>query len=104
MDTQVPYKGRCRGHDCLWEVSTQQWYWVDTGEPLDTNVAIPRRSCWYCEKEPTIEGYDACLGEIPGASEACCGHGRDVGYITWPGVYLSGKRGTWLASIRITED
>lgn len=33
------------------------------------------RPCPKCDRPPTPEGYDACLGLIPGATSACCGHG-----------------------------
>jgi hypothetical protein len=29
---------------------------------------------------PTSEGYDACLGFIPGVESACCGHGVEEPY------------------------
>jgi len=31
----------------------------------------------------TEEGYDACIGEIKGATHACCGHGVEKGYVKW---------------------
>lgn len=33
------------------------------------------RACGHCGKSNTPEGHDACLGTIPGAINACCGHG-----------------------------
>jgi len=35
--------------------------------------------CSHCNKEPTKEGYDGCIGELPvkEVMNACCGHGRD---------------------------
>lgn len=35
----------------------------------------PDRPCPRCGRLPTPEGYDACLGHIPGCVSACCGHG-----------------------------
>ena len=35
------------------------------------------RQCGHCGKENTTEGYDACLGTLPGVMNACCGHGID---------------------------
>ena len=29
------------------------------------------------------DGHDACLGEIPGAAAACCGHGVTEDYILY---------------------
>ncbi len=31
--------------------------------------------CDHCGLPDTPEGHDACLGTIPGAMNACCGHG-----------------------------
>jgi len=46
------------------------------------------RECRRCGRKPTPEGYDACLGHIPGAKHACCGHGVKEGYI----IYEDGTR------------
>ena len=53
------------------------WVYVDTGEP----VGDMTRPCARCGRAPTPEGYDACLGHIPGAVAACCGHGVDEPYV-----------------------
>jgi len=36
--------------------------------------------CPKCNKLPTPEGYDACIGYIPDVKYACCGHGVNEGY------------------------
>ena len=54
-----------------------QRYYVDTGECAEGNP----RPCSRCGRMPTPEGYDACLGYIPGAAGACCGHGVEPGYV-----------------------
>jgi len=46
------------------------WRYEDSGEPFDET-----RPCGFCGKPSTPEGYDACIGYIPGAMNACCGHG-----------------------------
>lgn len=34
---------------------------------------------------------DKCLGRLPGVSSACCGHGKDLGYITFEnGIMVQG--------------
>ena len=38
------------------------------------------RPCPKCNKLPTPEGYDACLGYIQEVKHACCGHGKNNGY------------------------
>jgi len=39
------------------------------------------RPCVRCGRLPTTEGYDACLGFIPGAVSACCGHGIEKSFV-----------------------
>ncbi|HEY5471747.1 MAG TPA: hypothetical protein VIK32_01005 [Candidatus Limnocylindrales bacterium] len=46
------------------------WRYED-GVPVDDD---PNRPCPRCGRPPTAEGYDACLGHIPGCVSACCGH------------------------------
>jgi len=62
-----------RGHEIEWHDGA--WVYTDTGESADVD-----RPCARCGKWPTAEGYDACLGEIPGVEYACCGHGVERGY------------------------
>jgi hypothetical protein len=59
----------------------EEWCWADTKEPIDDI-----RPCAKCGRPPTPEGYDACIGYIPGATAACCGHGlrpKSVNYVEW---------------------
>lgn len=50
------------------------------------------RPCTRCEKYPTKEGHDACLGTLPGIKYACCGHGVTKPYVIWKdGVYCEWK-------------
>lgn len=53
-----------------------QWIYVDTGEVFDPNNL---RLCKKCGRVGP-KGHDACLGEIPDAIGACCGHGAQ-GYV-----------------------
>lgn len=57
-----------RGH--LAEYDGEVWRYSDTKDPISII-----RSCKWCGEMPTIEGYDGCLGYIPNALWACCGHG-----------------------------
>jgi hypothetical protein len=41
------------------------------------------RDCAACGLPPTWEGYDACIGHVPGAVDACCGHGTADPYVLW---------------------
>jgi transcriptional regulator with XRE-family HTH domain len=81
LDTLVDKKtitGYMRGHLCYFNQHNQQWYYMDNDLPFDDT-----RPCPKCNKLPTPEGHDACLGHIPGVSSACCGHGREDGAIIW---------------------
>jgi len=60
----------CRGHEIWFDHGDSVWRYVDNGNEIDE-----MRPCAKCGKMPTKEGYDACLGYIPGAVSACCGHG-----------------------------
>jgi len=70
----MPARAYARGHPITYRDGS--WFYEDTGEPFDDS-----RPCIRCGKMPTPEGYDACIGNIPGASSACCGHGVGEGYI-----------------------
>jgi len=48
-----------------------EWVYSDDKIPLKNE----ERPCTRCGRLPTIEGYDACIGYIEGATSACCGHG-----------------------------
>lgn len=65
-----------------------EYYYYDNGEKVDNSKPRP---CIKCGKMSTKEGYDACLGELPGVKFACCGHG-DEGYIEFNnGIKIRGK-------------
>jgi len=66
-------RGHVRGWPC--EYRGDRWVYTDNGQPIDG-----RRACSRCGRRPTEEGYDACLGFIPRAVSACCGHGVEKGY------------------------
>lgn len=57
------------------------WLYADTKQPVTEN---PGRKCGHCKRQNRLDGHDACLGEIPGAMNACCGHGNNRGYVQWP--------------------
>lgn len=57
-----------RGWPIKWDGNA--WVYADTQQVFDDS-----RPCVRCGLLPTVEGYDACLRHIPGASSACCGHG-----------------------------
>ena len=81
--------GYMRGHRIEYSETEQKWYYADTGKFIDLDHERP---CTLCHKLPTPEGYDACLGELPGVLNACCGHGVEDGYIHYE------KRPFWLTN------
>jgi hypothetical protein len=57
-------------------------------DALRRKVARSRRRretvpCGLCGQLQTPEGHDACLGTLPGVKFACCGHGREEGYVVF---------------------
>lgn len=56
---------------------------LTTGEPSET-FPWAQRPCGHCGKVNTVEGYDGCIGTVPRAQKACCGHGQsESAYIQW---------------------
>lgn len=65
-----------RGHLIEYNTIINKWVYSDTKEFIENN----ERPCKKCGKHPTPEGYDACLGFVPGVKSVCCGHGIESGY------------------------
>lgn len=63
-----------RGHPV--EHDGRRWVYSDNKASIDSVI----RPCKKCGRMPTPEGYDACLGYIPGVVAACCGHGVEEAY------------------------
>lgn len=63
----MPARSYQRGHPIEY---ADKWVYSDDGTPISEV-----RSCIRCGLDPTPEGHDACLGDIPGIKSACCGHG-----------------------------
>jgi len=59
-----------RGHRIIWNSDIKRWVYKDSG-----SIADDSRLCPKCNKPPTKEGYDACLGFVEGFKSVCCGHG-----------------------------
>jgi len=80
-------KGLLRGH----KINYDYWMWryADTGEPTAGNP----RPCGNCNADDRTDGHDACIGELKGVMNACCGHGdTSVAYIQFlDGSTLQGK-------------
>lgn len=63
-------RGFARGHEIVKIKSTGQWHYSD-----DLDIFDDSRPCKQCGRYATPEGYDACVGFVPGATSVCCGHG-----------------------------
>ncbi|MCK5606502.1 hypothetical protein KAR91_31660 [Candidatus Pacearchaeota archaeon] len=67
-------KSFLRGHEVRFD--GKRWLYIDTKENVKNE-----RPCARCGKMPTLEGHDACLKYLPRVKSACCGHGKEVGFI-----------------------
>jgi hypothetical protein len=72
--SEVSARGWSRGHATYWDEEAGVWRFADDSS-LEANWGGVERPCVKCALMPTPEGHDACLGTIPGAVAACCGHG-----------------------------
>ena len=74
------------GHNIYWDSNSESWKY-ENGTPLSIV-----KKCANCNEYPTKDGHDSCLGELPGVEFACCGHGKEEGYLTFTnGVTLRFK-------------
>jgi hypothetical protein len=62
------------GHKIYWNAAKREWYYED-GQKI-----TEYRKCPKCHKMP-VDGQDACIANLPGVLNACCGHGVEDGYI-----------------------
>lgn len=76
-----------------------EWFYVDNNTPTEGNP----RPCGRCNREDTPEGHDGCLGMLPGAMNACCGHGStQEAYVQFSeSVRVCGKEAlAWIEALR----
>lgn len=61
-----------RSHSRGWPIEYRAvgWVYSDTQRVLSID-----RACRRCDRQPTVNGHDACLGRLFGVQSACCGHG-----------------------------
>lgn len=70
------------GHKIYSYLNTRDWFYKDDDSPIkDGDGNFVYRPCPACGNKPTAEGHDACLANLPGVKNACCGHGVELGYI-----------------------
>jgi len=76
----------CYYNGNLIEYINNKWYYEDGTR------AINLRPCPKCKNLPTKDGHDACIANLPGVNNACCGHGVEKGYIQFEnGLTIRGK-------------
>ena len=63
-------RSKLRGHPIVYV--NGEWLYEDTMTPTVGND----RTCGHCSKQNTKEGHDGCIGTLPNAMNACCGHGE----------------------------
>ncbi|MBF84842.1 MAG: hypothetical protein CL489_10315 [Acidobacteria bacterium] len=77
-----------RGYDI--ERVGDRFKFKDTDEWVDETWK--QRPCGFCGLKNTKEGHDGCLGTIPDALNACCGHGeKELAYIQFPDRDVRGE-------------
>ena len=85
----MPGEDFFRGYKIL--LDENGYKFEDTGELVAETWED--RPCGHCNLYNTAEGHDGCLGTIPGALNACCGHGNaDEAYIQFPDEDLRGEK------------
>lgn len=67
-----------RGHNIYFEESDNCWRYVDNNEELSIDN---ERECISCGHKPTELGHDYCISNLGHVVNACCGHGKEKGYI-----------------------
>lgn len=66
-----------KGHEMKYNHEDEYWYFIDNGERVEGS----NRPCKRCGELATEDGHDACMANLPGVVNACCGHGDGPGYI-----------------------
>lgn len=79
------------GNELVYDQQTSMFFVNATGEVLDKEV-YKTLVCPKCDKNPTPEGHDPCIANLPGVDFACCGHGVKDGYVKFNnGIILKGE-------------
>lgn len=81
-DRTPPRRWHRRGHPIV-KFADGRWRWAASGRYLRLGSNSGDPPCARCHRPPTSDGYDPCLGWLPGAISACCGHGVSEGHVTY---------------------
>jgi len=60
----------CHGYETRFDEDSGEWVYAN-----DLSSISNERPCQRCGMFSTIDGHDACLANLPGVINACCGHG-----------------------------
>lgn len=71
-----------RGHPIV-RLPDGRWRWVANGRYASHGSNADDPACTACGRFPNTDGSDACIGHVPGATGACCGHGVVEGYVAF---------------------
>lgn len=65
------FSTRIAGHETLEYIETGALFYAQNGKQF----SLTARPCALCGHSPTLKGHDACISDLPGVNNACCGHG-----------------------------
>ena len=84
-------KSHKRGHEIYYDKTSGTWRYVKE----DISILLFNKRCVRCEKLPAKD-HDACLGDLAGVTDACCGHGVKEPYF----VLENGERTNSIERVR----
>ncbi|WP_300384702.1 hypothetical protein, partial [Clostridium sp.] len=65
---------KLRGKGIYFCKEDKMWKYISDNEPTTRQNDI-ERGCGHCGKSFTKEDHDACISNLKGVMNACCGHG-----------------------------
>ena len=68
-----------RGHPIHFDESKDAWLYDDDNTTVKDHWK--ERPCGRCGKATVNDGHDACIVNLPGVMNACCGHGDKEAYV-----------------------
>jgi hypothetical protein len=80
----VTYKGDFYYMGKKLDIHFKNGEWVDSKGRSFRKHHWRKTTCARCGNLPTEEGYDSCIGFVPGVIKACCGHGSKAPYVKLP--------------------
>ena len=87
-------KSLWRGHPIKWDEEKEKWLFEDSNEPVGETYAD--RPCKKCLRPFGKDDHDPCIKNLPGVSNACCGHGDDTQ------SYIQFRNGVTVRGLKIT--